>query len=114
MTVVCFTYACIRVPTVRRHPMNVLKERLLSLPLGYLAVQWILGGERARIVHLRRSLRPRAADRVLDIGCGPAAILRHLPPTVRYTGVDVDAPYIAHARRTFGDREPLCWLPPMA
>lgn len=43
-------------PTVRRQPMPALKERLLSLSAGYLAVQWILGGTRARIVHLKRSL----------------------------------------------------------
>jgi SAM-dependent methyltransferase len=41
---------------------------------------------------------------VLDVGCGTATILRHLPPTVRYTGIDIEASYIERARRTFGDR----------
>jgi hypothetical protein len=39
-----------------RRVLSALKERFLSLSVGYLAVQWILGGTRARIMHLQRSL----------------------------------------------------------
>ena len=49
----------------------------------------------------------RKGDRVLDVGCGPAAMASHLGrligPAGRYVGFDVHAPSIAWARRRFED-----------
>lgn len=47
----------------------------------------------------------REGDRVLDVGCGPAAMAPHLGQLIgaegRYVGFDVHAPSIAWARRRF-------------
>ncbi len=42
-------------------------------------------------------------DRILDIGCGTAEILRHLP-NVEYYGFDGSRKYIDKAKKTFGPR----------
>jgi SAM-dependent methyltransferase len=42
--------------------------------------------QRWRIRKVRRHLRPGA--RVLDVGCGDAALLRHVPSIGQYVGVD--------------------------
>jgi SAM-dependent methyltransferase len=45
--------------------------------------------------------------RVLDIGCGPAAILEYLPE-VEYSGFDISEAYITSARERFGERGHFC------
>jgi SAM-dependent methyltransferase len=47
---------------------------------------------------------PKHQVKVLDIGCGTARILRHLPCTVEYTGYDQNPAYIEAARRIYGGR----------
>ena len=78
---------------------------------GYLSISWayslfqkLIGadGFYRRIVN--DYVAPHQADRILDIGCGPADILLHLPPGVEYYGFDTSATYIATARRRFGAR----------
>ena len=46
-------------------------------------------------------VRPHAGDRVLDIGCGTAAVLSRLGQ-VDYTGMDMNGRYIAYAQRRWG------------
>jgi len=43
-------------------------------------------------------------QRVLDIGCGPAQLLAHLPEGIDYHGFDDSAAYVATARERFGAR----------
>ena len=57
---------------------------------------------------LRRSLiqnhvRAKPGDKVIDIGCGSAEVLRYLPD-VDYIGIDINPDYIAFARRTYGSK----------
>jgi SAM-dependent methyltransferase len=63
----------------------------------------VIGATRGRQLYVRRHIRPRSGDRILDIGCGPADILEALP-AVEYHGFDVSPDYIASARKRFGER----------
>lgn len=76
---------------------------VLSNPLIYEFVQRIFGGPSGRQEIVDRFIRPEKGDRVLDIGCGPAGLLRCMPD-VHYVGYDPSARYIEQARATFGER----------
>lgn len=79
---------------------------LSSTVLGHAAVytlfQRIVGAAKAREDCID-ALALKPGDRLLDVGCGPAYYLDHLPPC-DYHGFDTDERYIAHARRRFGHR----------
>jgi SAM-dependent methyltransferase len=77
---------------------------IFSSPRIYDLAQNLVGAERARHLLVRDHLRPQPDQRLLDIGCGTARILAHLPPSTHYVGIDLSAPYIASARREFGAR----------
>jgi len=63
----------------------------------------IVGATRGRQVYVQEHIRPKAGDRILDIGCGPADILEALPE-VEYHGFDLSPDYIESARKRFGRR----------
>lgn len=77
---------------------------VLSSPYIYNALQKLLGTGAARDKVVKRFIRPYAGMGLLDVGCGTAEILQHLPEGIRYVGVDASADYIAHARLQFGSR----------
>jgi len=54
---------------------------------------------------LLQFLRIKPGDRVLDIGCGPADILAHLPADIQYYGYDLDERYIASASARYTARQ---------
>lgn len=77
---------------------------VLALPQLYHAYQQLGGFFGARLRAMDAYLPLESGMRILDIGCGPGHIVRHLPEGVRYTGIDVDARSIAFAQRNFGGR----------
>jgi 2-polyprenyl-3-methyl-5-hydroxy-6-metoxy-1,4-benzoquinol methylase len=79
-------------------------RRILDDSRVYDALQAMLGVRAVyrRIVAEHLQLRP--GERLLDIGCGPAAIVDVLPDGVEYDGFDVSEQYIETARRRHGER----------
>lgn len=62
----------------------------------------------ARAGLVRTYVRPFPGCRILDLGCGTAGILAHLPGDIGvYTGLDGDPSYIEYARKRWRNR-PAC------
>lgn len=76
---------------------------VLSHPKVYDAFQKLMGARRGRLEFAEKFIRARLGDRVLDVGCGTARILEHLPE-VEYWGYDISPRYIAAAKERFGNR----------
>lgn len=77
---------------------------ILANPFVYRLFSTIVGQGPARDIYVKDYIRPQKGDRILDIGCGPADILEHLPDDVYYTGFDMSRDYIDAARERFGPR----------
>lgn len=76
---------------------------ILSFPQAFRFYQGLIGAGSARAFYAANFIKAAEGDRILDIGCGSADILDHLP-VVRYTGFDMNPRYIDYARRRFGER----------
>ena len=70
----------------------------------YNLAQRLVGAERARRRLVRDYFPNEGSYRMLDIGCGTAEILRHLPNDIDYVGFDASEAYIAEAKACFGSR----------
>lgn len=79
-------------------------KAVLNSPTIYQAYQKLGGFFDARVKAIAEYLAIRPGHRVIDIGCGPGHILRHLPKGIDYIGFDIDQAYIAHANKAFGAR----------
>lgn len=86
---------------------DVRVRDLLALPAAYDAFGALVGVARVRTVFTSEHVRPRAGERLLDLGCGPGSLTPFLP-AVHYTGVDVNPKYIAAARRHFPAARFIC------
>jgi len=76
---------------------------ILSHPEAYNLSQNLLGAGRLRKRLVRDHIRAGSGDQLLDIGCGTAELLPHLPHGVRYVGFDLSQRYIDAARARFGN-----------
>lgn len=77
---------------------------VLSNPLVYDAFQNLLGAARHRRLICSDYIRAGAGSMIVDVGCGTAMILDHLPAGVRYFGFDLSPSYIAAANARYGER----------
>lgn len=79
--------------------------RFLNRAGAYSALQDLLLRRGSRARYVRDYVRPFPGCRILDIGCGPAAVLAHLPESIGgYAGFDMNPDYIEAARRRWGAR----------
>ena len=80
-------------------------HRILNRAGVYDGVQKLLLRSGSRDRYVREFVRPFAGCRILDIGCGPADMLAHLPESVgEYVGFDMNPDYIEAAQRRWGSR----------
>jgi len=77
--------------------------RVLTHPMVYEGVQHLAGARRWLRRFARDTIGVRPGDCLLDIGCGPGALLSYLP-RVTYIGLDRNEGYINQAKRIYGDR----------
>lgn len=83
----------------------------LSLPAIYGFCMNLLGGPGPARKLVQTYIRPEKGMRILDLGCGPAAILDNLPGSVIYVGVDLSPAYIDAARKNYAKRATFYCLP---
>jgi cyclopropane fatty-acyl-phospholipid synthase-like methyltransferase len=73
--------------------------------LGYSAIynlfQWLVGATRARKRVMKDFVQVNPGMSLLDIGCGPGSIIKYLPSSVKYFGIDSNPKYIVFAEKKF-------------
>lgn len=76
---------------------------VMANPVVYEAFHTLIGARRWMRRFVNDTIRVQDGERLLDIGCGPAALLRYLP-RVTYIGLDRNVMSIERAKRTYGSR----------
>lgn len=79
-------------------------RRIFGLPKIYDAFQDFVGANALKRRFLGAYIPSDRPLRVLEVGCGPGRNLDYLPETVDYTGCDLSAKYIEHAKKRYGHR----------
>lgn len=78
---------------------------VLSAGWVYNFFQYLIGDTKARLTFVNEYLRPRDDGmRVLDVGCGTGTMVRFLPASMNYTGIDHSSTYIKQAISQYGHR----------
>lgn len=77
---------------------------VLSNPFVYDSFQNLLGAARHRRLICSDYIRALPGNTIVDIGCGTAMILNHLPENVHYYGLDLSPNYIEAAISRYGVR----------
>lgn len=76
---------------------------ILSHPKIYNISQALVGASHARTIFVDY-LEIKHVSCLLDIGCGTAELLNHLPEMIHYVGFDTSVKYIDTAKRNFSHR----------
>lgn len=79
-------------------------KNLLSFAQVYQLYQWLVGAHKYTRLFAHEYIRYQKGQKILDIGCGPADILKYLPKEVHYTGLDLNEDYIRKARKAYPDK----------
>lgn len=80
-------------------------KRLLTISQVYeFFQQKLLGSTNARRWLARNFWKLKGGETIVDIGCGSATILEHLPHDSDYLGIDISENYINAARKRFSAR----------
>lgn len=74
---------------------------ILSIPQVYSFWQKIVGDYKLRKAYCRDYIKAKENDRILDIGCGPANMVKYLPANIDYVGFDDSQSYIKNAQKQF-------------
>jgi SAM-dependent methyltransferase len=80
---------------------------VLALPQAYQLFFNVIGAPGRSRILVREYIRPKAGDRILEIGCGPGTIVPYLPVT-EYVGFDASPEYIEQARNRFPGAKFVC------
>jgi SAM-dependent methyltransferase len=76
---------------------------VLESPFVYEVFHHLIGARRWLKRFATDVIRARPGDHILDIGCGPGALLRYLPE-VAYVGIDRNAACIRRAQQAYGGK----------
>ncbi len=77
---------------------------ILEHPQFYAFFQWLMASHNKYRMYVNDYLKPPPNCRMLDVGCGFAGILEHLPLDVEYVGYDISPSYISYAKKKYGHR----------
>ena len=80
-----------------------MREQLLKNPRVYDSFQNFVFRTGQRNKFVSELISPKPGLRILDVGCGTADVLRHLPE-IEYLGIDSNDQYIKIARARYGDK----------
>ena len=79
-----------------------LAKKALASPVVFDTYQSLIGAPECHRRFIHDMVRPVPGERILDLGCGVGASLRHMPDTIDYVGIDVSEAYITKATADYG------------
>lgn len=84
--------------------INTGMRSVLSNPVVYNFFGRLMGLQDKYRLYVEEFIKPFPGIKILDIGCGTAAILNFLPSDVDYIGYDVNFKYIEYAKKKYERR----------
>lgn len=83
-------------------PLDI--RSIFGVPIVYDAFQDFIGANELKRRFLATYIPSGKRLRLLEVGCGPGRNLDYLPDTIDYTGCDLSAKYIEHAKKRYAHR----------